>query len=102
MTDYIERQAALDALGERPLVWTEDDYYSLKEYPDMGIIYVDDKYDPYFPKKIALTTDDHQINYIMLRNNDLFINAMKELFSKGCFRFKNLKCKNAILKAFSF
>ena len=29
MTDYIGRQAALDALGERPLVWTEDDYYSL-------------------------------------------------------------------------
>ena len=29
MTDYIERQAALDALGELPLVWTEDDYYSL-------------------------------------------------------------------------
>ena len=80
----------------------EDDFYSLKEYPDMGIIYVDDRYDPYFPKKIALTTDDHQINYVMLRNNDLFINAMKDLFSKGCFRFKNLKCKNAILKAFSF
>lgn len=29
MTDYIERQAALDALGELPLVWAEDDYYSL-------------------------------------------------------------------------
>ena len=29
MADYIDRQAALDALGERPLVWTEDDYYSL-------------------------------------------------------------------------
>ena len=63
---------------------------------------MDDRYDPYFPKKIALTTDDHQINYVMLRNNDLFIGAMKDLFSKGCFRFKNLKCKNAILKAFSF
>lgn len=80
----------------------EDDFYSLKEYPDLGIIYVDDRYDPTFPKRIALTTDDHQINYVMLRNNDLFIGAMKDLFSKGCFRFKNLKCKNAILKAFSF
>lgn len=29
MNEYIERQAALDALGERPLAWTEDDYYSL-------------------------------------------------------------------------
>lgn len=29
MADYIDRQAAIDALGERPLVLDEDDYYSL-------------------------------------------------------------------------
>ena len=26
MNDVIYRQAALDALGERPMVWTDDDY----------------------------------------------------------------------------
>ena len=31
MIDLISRQAALDALGERPMVWTSDDDYSLGE-----------------------------------------------------------------------
>ena len=31
MDDYISRQAAIDALGERPMVWTSDDNYSLGE-----------------------------------------------------------------------
>ena len=29
MDELISRQAAIDALGERPLVWTDDDEYTL-------------------------------------------------------------------------
>ena len=29
MTDTISRQQAIDALGERPMVWTDNDNYSL-------------------------------------------------------------------------
>ena len=31
MSDLIERQAAIDALGERPIVWTDDNQYALGE-----------------------------------------------------------------------
>lgn len=31
MKIYIDRQAAIDALGERPLVWTSDNDYALGE-----------------------------------------------------------------------
>ena len=31
MVEYIDRQAAIDALGERPMVWTSDDDYALGE-----------------------------------------------------------------------
>ena len=31
MDDLISRQAAIDALGERPMVWTDDDHYALGE-----------------------------------------------------------------------
>lgn len=31
MADYIERQAAIDALGEEPIVWNEDDESELAE-----------------------------------------------------------------------
>lgn len=79
----------------------EDSYYSIKEYPDQGVIYCDDRIDQTFPKKIAITTDDHEINYVMLKNNDILLGVLKDLFKKGCFRFKNLKCKNAVLKALS-
>lgn len=80
----------------------EDEYFSIREFPDLGVIYCDDKYDPSFPRKIALTTADHQINYIMLKNNDLFLEVMKQYFQKGLFRFRNIKCKNVLIKALSF
>lgn len=31
MNDMIDRQVAIDALGERPIVWSNDDEYALGE-----------------------------------------------------------------------
>ena len=76
--------------------------YAIREYAEMGIIYCDDKADATFPYKITVTTDDHQVNYVMLKKNDLFISNMRFYFEKGCFRFKDLRCKDAILKALSY
>lgn len=76
--------------------------YSIKEYGDQGIVYCDDRADRYFPVRISVTTDDHQINYVMLRRNDLFLAHLRGLFQRGCFRFKNLRCKEAVLRALTF
>lgn len=76
--------------------------YSIKEFKESGYIYCDDSVDSSYRYRITVTTDDHQINYIMLRNNDMFINLMKFYFEKGCVRFKNLKCKEAFLKTLSY
>lgn len=76
--------------------------YALREYADEGIIYCDDHIDESYKYKIAVTTSDHQINYVMLKRNDMFINQMRFYFEKGCFRFKDLKCKDALLKLISF
>ena len=76
--------------------------YALKEYFKEGIIYCDDRDDSTFSFRIAVTTDDHRINYVMLRNNDLFIQSMRFYFERGCFRFKNLQCKEAVLKLVSY
>lgn len=76
--------------------------YGLREYPELGIVYCDDKADLSFKYKITVTTDDHQINYVMLRKNDLFISNLRYLFERGCFRFKDLKCKEVVLKALSY
>ena len=76
--------------------------YALKEYADYGFIYCDDKPDMSFPTKISVTTDDHAINYVMLQRNDMFLSQMRYLFEHGCFRFKNMLCKEAVLKALSY
>lgn len=76
--------------------------YGVREYAQLGIVYCDNRPDMTYPVKIAVTTDDHQINYIMLKRSDSYIQTMKEYFMHGAFRFKDLKCKEAILKAISF
>lgn len=71
--------------------------YSIKEYLDLGIIYVSDSVDKTFPKRIAIDLPDHSLNYVLLENNDDFVSKMKTFFNLGCIRFKNQLCKNAFL-----
>ena len=76
--------------------------FGIREYAEKGVIYCDDKADLTFPVKISVTTDDHAINYVMLKRNDLFLSTLRYYFEQGCFRFKDLKCKQAVLKALSY
>lgn len=76
--------------------------FGVREYAENGIIYCDDNADITYPAKICVTTNDHNINYVMLRRNDIFISNLRWYFERGCFRFKNLQCKEVILKALSY
>lgn len=76
--------------------------YGIREYVDQGIVYCDDRSDGSFKDRITVTTDDHEINYVMLKRNDFFLSNLRYYFERGCFRFKNLKCKEAVLKALSY
>ena len=76
--------------------------YAVREYQDEGIIYCDNSVDSTYPFKLAVSTADHSINYVMLKANELFIHNLRFFFDKGCFRFKNIECKSAILKAISY
>lgn len=76
--------------------------YAVKEYTELGIIYCDDRADKTYPYKISITTEDHNINYVMLKSNDMFLSQMRYFFERGCFRFKDLQCKETILQALSY
>lgn len=76
--------------------------YAIREFIDFNIIYCDDKVDSSFKGKLSVTTEDHQINYVMLKRNSIFIDSMRYYFERGCFRFKDLRCKEALLKALSY
>ena len=76
--------------------------YSIRSYEELGVLYCDDRIDLTYPVKICVTTDDMEINYVVLKNNEGFINNLRFFFNKGCFRFKNLSCKEAIIKTLSY
>ena len=80
----------------------EGKHFAVREYRELGIMYCDNRPDMSFPTKIAVTTDDHNINYVMLKSNDFVVSSIRYLFRKGCFRFKNLECKDAVLKMLSY
>ena len=76
--------------------------FGIREFTENGYLYCDDKPDSTFTLKISVTTDDHEINYVMLKRNDFFLNNLRYLFERGCFRFKDLRCKEATLSALSY
>lgn len=76
--------------------------YGIREYAESGYLFINDKYDASFPLKVVVTTDDHEVNYVMLKRNDFLLNNLRFYFEKGCFRFKDLRCKDALLKALSY
>lgn len=76
--------------------------YGIREFTEQGIIYCDDKPDQSCKQKIVVTTEDHNVNYVMLNRANFFLSNLRQLFEKGCFRFKDLKCKEALLKALSY
>lgn len=76
--------------------------YAIRQYIDAGLIYCDDRVDNTFKSKICVTTEDHNINYVMLKQNDIYIIMLRKYFARGCFRFKNLECKDAVLSLLAF
>ena len=76
--------------------------YGIRECAEAGVFYCDDRADETFPLKITVTTDDHELNYVMLKRNDLFLFNLRYYFERGCFRFKDLRCKEAVLKSLSY
>ena len=73
-----------------------------KKKKKCGVVYCDNRPDKTFPEKISVTTADHDINYVMLKRNEFFLNNLRYYFEHGCFRFKDLRCKEAVLKALSY
>ena len=76
--------------------------YAIKEFGEIGIVYCDNRPDLKNPNRISVTINDHDINYVMLKQNQLFINTLRYYFDNGCFRFKDLNCKEAILQLLSY
>lgn len=73
----------------------------IRVYPELNIVYADNKADLTFPLRVTVKTEDHNINYVMLRNNAPLLFTLRWYFERGCFRFKDLLCKECIPTALS-
>lgn len=76
--------------------------YGIREFREEGVIYCDSSADLTFPVRLSLTTDDHEINYMLLQRNDLMIKLLRTYFERGLFRFRNMECKKAILELLAY
>lgn len=76
--------------------------FGVRAYYEAGVMYCDDRADLTFPLRLSVTTEDHRVNYVMLKSNIEFIGKLRFFFDRGCFRFKNILCKEAIMKALSY
>ena len=79
----------------------EDKNFSIKEYAEQGIVYIDSSYDEQYPVYISATTDDHRINQVIMRSNSPLIVRLKYFFDVGCVRFRNLQCKKCLFALIS-
>lgn len=80
----------------------EAKHYAIWEYAENGYMWVSNKADLTYPYKVCVTTEEHNINYVMLKKSDLMISNLRRFFELGCFRFKDLECKNALLQLLSY
>ena len=76
--------------------------FAIREYLDEGVVYCDKRVDESYPIRITVSANDHDVNYVMLKRSDLFLSTMRYYFERGCFRFKDIECKEIVLKALSY
>ena len=76
--------------------------FAVRQFPAQGIMYCDKSVDPGFPLRITTTTEDFKPHYIMLKNNDFILNDFKYYFKLGCFRFKDMQSKEALIKSIAY
>lgn len=75
--------------------------YGVRKFENEGVIYCDDNADLSHPIRISVSANDHSKNYIMSESYRGFLFSLRDYYNHGCMRFKNMKCKIAILKSLS-
>lgn len=76
--------------------------YAVRIYRKEGIIYCDDRIDKTFPARFAINTNDHDVQYVLLRNNGILLQNLRRYFEMGAFRFRNHNAKYAIIDALQY
>lgn len=72
-------------------------FYSVKRFDELGLVYIDDKGDENARTVISVTDEDHNINYVSIKSNYMWVAWLRQMFNLGVMRFKNQRCKDCFL-----
>lgn len=75
-----------------------DKTYAIRMYPKENIYYMDKGVDDDYKVKLSFNAGSHENNYIMVGTSSPYAVLLKNVFSRGMFRFKNQECKHAFFE----
>lgn len=76
--------------------------FHVSEHQAEGVVYTSPGMDKTHALNIALTTEDHKENVVMLNNSIGIIVSLRSYFNAGLCRFKDLSCKEAFFTLISY
>lgn len=68
-------------------------FYSLKNYIDENVYYIDNTYDETCPQRLTISANDQEVGFKFIGPGSLYISMLKRAFECGRLRFKNQQCK---------
>lgn len=75
----------------------DDALFSLKEYPDKGFVYVDTHADGSFPIRLSASSSSHSPGFVLSTKSNPLIKTLRDYYDYGLVRFKNQRCKSALV-----
>ncbi len=76
--------------------------FGIREFTNDGIMYVDKSPDVTSKYRFVATTEDHNVDYVMLMRNSFFFTQLRTLFEQGSFRFYDIECKDMLMNVLSY
>ena len=76
--------------------------YAIYMYDENGYAYTCHNVDYSFPRRVSVYTSDMRPNYVMMHSEKNLIQLLRYFFQVGCFRFKDISCKNATMELLSY
>lgn len=92
---FIEKVNLAGAHYECTLIY-KNMFYGVWSLQD--IIFCSRKYDPGFPRKYAVSREDHGGETISLTRHSMVIQSWRRYFQEGYWRFEDEECKNVVME----
>lgn len=71
-----------------------DKFFSLKQFTDEGIYYIDTSYDESCPQRITISAKEQDVGFKYVGFGSIYMDMIRRVFNSGNLRFRNQECKS--------